>query len=98
MFAFGSAQFYGSLPGLPASVQPGLPVVAMAGSAGGYWESTSGGDIYSFGQAPFYGSTGHIALARPIVAMQSTAGGYRLLASDGGVFCFGDAGFYGSAA
>ena len=64
----------------------------------GYWETTSGGDIYSFGNAKFYGSTGNIHLNQPIVAMASNpvGGGYWLVARDGGVFSFGTSRFYGS--
>jgi hypothetical protein len=54
--------------------------------------------VFSFGTAPFYGSTGNIRLSRPIVNMAPTptGRGYWLVASDGGVFTFGDAAFYGS--
>ena len=64
----------------------------------GYWEATSGGDIYSFGNAPFYGSTGAIHLNQPVVGMASNpvGGGYWLVARDGGVFSFGTSHFYGS--
>jgi hypothetical protein len=63
----------------------------------GYWLTTGGGSVFSFGQASFFGSTGH--LNRPIVGMAPTPDGqgYWLVASDGGIFTFGDAGFYGSA-
>ena len=58
----------------------------------------SDGGIFSFGGAPFYGSTGGIALNKPIVGMAATpdGGGYWLVASDGGIFSYGDAQFYGS--
>jgi hypothetical protein len=74
------------------------PVVVKPPVTQGYWETTSGGDIYSFGNAPFYGSTGNIHLNQPIVGMAATAngGGYWLVARDGGIFAFGDAGFDGS--
>ena len=54
--------------------------------------ATDGG-IFSFGGAPFYGSTGSIALNKPIVGMAATpdGGGYWLVASDGGIFSYGDA-------
>ena len=63
-----------------------------------YWLVASDGGIFSFGGAPFYGSTGAIALNKPIVGMAATpdGGGYWLVASDGGIFAFGDAQFYGS--
>jgi hypothetical protein len=64
----------------------------------GYWLVGSDGGIFTFGSAPFYGSTGSLSLQRPVVGMTLTAdrGGYWLVASDGGVFSFGDAGFFGS--
>jgi Peptidase A4 family/IPT/TIG domain len=64
----------------------------------GYWLVGSDGGIFSFGSAPFYGSTGSLHLQRPVVGIVPTPdrGGYWLAASDGGVFAFGDAGFYGS--
>ena len=99
VYAFGSAGFYGSVPGLPASEQPNTPVVGMAATANGkgYWIVTSAGDIYSFGDAAFHGSTGAITLNKPIVgmALDPATGGYWLDATDGGVFAF-DAPFYGS--
>ena len=66
----------------------------------GYWLVASDGGIFSFGDAPFYGSTGALALNDPIVAMAPTPDGrgYWLMAADGGIFTFGDAAFYGSTA
>ena len=63
-----------------------------------YWLVASDGGIFSFGGAPFYGSTGALALNRPIVGMAATpdGAGYWLVASDGGIFSYGDAGFQGS--
>jgi hypothetical protein len=58
----------------------------------------SDGGIFSFGSAPFYGSTGALTLQRPVVGITPTAneGGYWLVASDGGIFAFGNAPYYGS--
>jgi SpoIID/LytB domain protein len=69
-----------------------------SGGVGGYWIDDAKGGIYTFGDAPFHGSTGNIALNKPIVGMAATpdGGGYWLVASDGGIFTFGDAPFYGS--
>ncbi len=69
-----------------------------SGGVGGYWIDDSKGGVYSFGSAPFYGSTGNLRLNKPIVGMAATPDGqgYWLVASDGGIFTFGDAGFYGS--
>jgi hypothetical protein len=64
----------------------------------GYRLVASDGGIFSFGNLPFCGSTGAIALHQPIVGMAATAnsGGYWLVASDGGIFAFGNARFFGS--
>jgi hypothetical protein len=58
----------------------------------------SDGGVFSFSDAPFYGSMGGKHLNAPIVGIASTNdhGGYWLVASDGGIFSFGDANFYGS--
>ncbi len=64
-----------------------------------YWLVASDGGIFSFGGAPFYGSTGNIALEQARGGHghpRPTARGYWLVASDGGIFTFGNAPFYGS--
>jgi hypothetical protein len=55
-------------------------------------------NIYAYGDATFYGSTGALALVRPMVGIASTSSGrgYWSVASDGGIFSFGDASFFGS--
>jgi len=109
VFAFGDAQFHGSMAGQPLDA----PVVGIAstwgrivagvrpnnaGAADGYDLVARDGGVFSFGTAQFYGSMGGKALDAPIVGIATTPdqGGYWLVASDGGVFAFGDAGFYRS--
>ena len=96
IFAYGSAQFYGSMGGRPLN----KPVVGIAVTPDdkGYWEVASDGGIFAFGDAKFYGSMGGRPLNQPIVAIASTPDGkgYWEVASDGGIFAFGDAKFYGS--
>ncbi len=72
--------------------------VAHTATVSAYWLVASDGGIFSFGGAPFYGSTGNIHLNQPIVGMAGSAnsGGYWLVASDGGIFAFGNAPFLGS--
>ena len=78
------------------------PTIAIAsfsdGSCGGYWITAADGGVFTFGDAPFYGSMGAKPLNAPIVAVAATpdGGGYWEVAADGGVFAFGDAPFYGS--
>jgi len=59
---------------------------------------TSGGSVYNFGSAGFFGSAVHIRHHSPIVGIAATAdgGGYWQVASNGSVYPFGDAKFYGS--
>jgi outer membrane protein assembly factor BamB len=75
-----------------------VPCTAPLSPPSGYYLAASDGGIFSFGNLPFCGSTGNIALNRPIVGMAATpdGGGYWLVASDGGIFSFGDAKFWGS--
>jgi Pro-kumamolisin, activation domain/Subtilase family len=65
----------------------------------GYWLVGGDGGVFTFGDATFYGSTGHLHLQRPVVGItpHSDHQGYWLVASDGGVFTFTNGGgFYGS--
>ena len=74
------------------------PAAAADAAVPAYWLVASDGGIFSFGGAPFYGSTGGMVLNKPIVGMAATPDGkgYWLVASDGGIFSYGDAQFYGS--
>jgi len=78
-------------------VLPG-PERATASGTQGYWLAGTDGGVFSYGQAPFFGSAGSVPLNSPIVGFvpTPTAGGYWLVASDGGIFAFGDAGYFGS--
>jgi hypothetical protein len=64
----------------------------------GSWTTTASGNVYTAGDAGFFGSLGGGPLAAPIVGITATASGngYYLVASDGGVFAFGDAAYFGS--
>ena len=96
IFAYGTAQFYGSMGGQPLNA----PIVGIATTPDGkgYWEVASDGGIFAFGDAVFYGSEGGQPLNAPIIAIAATPDGkgYWEVASDGGIFAFGDAVFYGS--
>lgn len=56
--------------------------------------------MFSFGDAPFYGSMGGKSLNQSITGIASTPSGqgYWLVGADGGVFSFGNASFHGSVA
>jgi hypothetical protein len=40
--------------------------------SGGYWLVPADGDIFTFGDADFYGSTGNLTLHQPIVGIAAT--------------------------
>jgi SpoIID/LytB domain protein len=94
VFAFGGAEFHGSLPGIGVKT-PARDITE--GPGGGYWILGEDGGVFSF-DVPFYGSMGGQRLNRPVVGMEASATrqGYWLVAGDGGIFSFGDAPFYGS--
>jgi SpoIID/LytB domain protein len=73
-------------------------VTGPSGGLNGYWLIGNDGGIFTFGAAPYYGSTGSMHLNQPIVGMAPTHDqlGYWLVATDGGIFTFGDAAFLGS--
>jgi len=87
-------------PATPPSLIGATTAVSVAPTpnGGGYWIATANGGVFTFGDAPFYGSMGGTPLNAPIVGMAATPDGkgYWLVATDGGVFSFGDAPFYGS--
>ena len=85
--------------GESANAGSSLPLEAVAPIArSGYRFVASDGGIFSYGRAPFLGSTGGMALNKPIVGMavMPAGDGYYLVASDGGIFNYGSAEFYGS--
>jgi hypothetical protein len=67
-------------------------------SGPGYYALGSDGGVFTFGDAPFLGSTGAMKLNQPVVGMTTNpaGAGYWLVARDGGIFSFGDASFAGS--
>ena len=64
----------------------------------GYHLVATDGGIFSYGDAPFAGSTGGHHLNQPVVAMTAahSGAGYWMVAADGGIFNYGGAGLYGS--
>ncbi|MHB8220722.1 MAG: CHAP domain-containing protein, partial [Acidimicrobiales bacterium] len=82
------------------TLQSHVAVVGLASTptGRGYWEVSSDGGLFAFGDAGFYGSMGGKALNAPVVGIATTptGRGYWEVGSDGGLFAFGDAGFYGS--
>lgn len=75
--------------GPAGAIVANAPVVAIVPTAdgGGYWMVGRDGGVFTFGDAPFYGSVGGAASA-PIVGMavDPQTGGYRMATSDGGLW------------
>jgi len=58
VFSFGTAPFYGSLPGIGVVPVGAIVGVAPTPTGGGYWLVGSTGGVFAFGDAGFYGSAG----------------------------------------
>src|SRR4051794_5975223 len=93
VFAFPAAETAGAMVGSSASVAVGDNMRDQ-----GYRLVAADGGIFSYGDAPFFGSLGGTHLNAPIVGGSTTptGGGYWLLGEDGGVFTFGDARYDGA--
>ncbi len=78
---------------------PTRPIVGglITATGAGYWLVTDDGGLFSFGDAPFYGSANVYNPNQPIIGMsRSITGGYWMATRDGGIFSF-NASFHGSA-
>ncbi|MDB6027794.1 MAG: Esterase [Verrucomicrobiales bacterium] len=74
----------------------GVVSVATTGSDNGFWEVTSSGAIFSYGNAVYHSGIGGgvvVGLARG----PSTTGGYWAVKTDGSIFSKGDAVYHGGA-
>jgi hypothetical protein len=69
IFAFGNAQYFGSMGGHRIA-RPVVSVVAGPGG-GGYWLVASDGGIFAFGDSAFLGSMGAARLVAPVVSGSS---------------------------
>jgi hypothetical protein len=96
LFAFGNAQFYGSMGGKP--LDQSVTDLAATPTGRGYWEVASDGGLFAFGDAQFYGSMGGKPANQAVVALARRPGGlgYWMAGADGGVFAFGSAPFLGA--
>lgn len=98
IYSFGSAGFYGSLPGLKISVSD-VTDIAPSADGGGYHLLSSDGGIFSFGDTGYHGSLPGLGVSVNDVAGMAptpTGGGYWEVSSDGGIFSFGNAAYEGS--
>jgi hypothetical protein len=89
-----------SVDPIPAADPPTAPVIGIAPTPDGkgYWMASADGNVYTFGDAQFFGSMYGHTLSSPISAIAATPDGlgYWLVGWDGGIFAFGDAQFFGS--
>jgi hypothetical protein len=99
VYAFGDAQYAGSLPGLGISVS-NVVGLALSPSGKGYWMVANNGAVYAFGDAPYEGSLPglHVTPTKPIVGIAATPDGrgYWMVGADGAIYAFGDAPYLGS--
>lgn len=99
VFAFGTARFAGSVPGLGLGSLGGAVVGLVPDPDGtGYWAVGADGGVFAF-DARFTGSfpaLGLGSLNQPIVGMVAFGDGYLQVAADGGVFNFSGRPFNGS--
>jgi hypothetical protein len=102
----GTEAQYAAFFGVPTIQEPTMPTlnapivgIASTPTGKGYWLAAADGGVFTFGDAPFYGSEGGKPLNKPIVGISATptGKGYWLVAADGGIFTFGDAPFDGVA-
>ncbi len=94
VFAFGSARFYGSLPGIKVHVHD-IRAILPSSAGTGYVLVGRDGGAFVFGKGvDFHGSLpaeGVTASDIVGIALTPDNGGYFMAASDGSVFGFGDA-------
>ena len=60
---------------MPDPVDSPVLVGAATPDGKGYWLASADGGVFSFGDAPFEGSLGDLALQGPIIAMAATPDG-----------------------
>jgi hypothetical protein len=108
VFAFGDAEFYGSIPGLglaPAGATAGrildAPMAGVVPSIDdkGYFMVGADGGVFAFGDAQFEGSCpgiGGCSGTAVAVAPDATGRGYWLVTSSGHIYSFGDAPYFGA--
>jgi hypothetical protein len=98
VFAYGDANFYGSLGGRPLNAP--VAGIARTSDGHGYWLVSLDGGIFAFGDAQFAGSMGGTPLNALMIGVAGNPGGpgYWTVGQDGGVFAFGGAPFLGSMA
>jgi hypothetical protein len=96
VFAFGDAQFHGSMGGQPLND----PIVGIAATpdGGGYWLVAADGGVFAFGDAQFYGSMGEKPSGTPIEDLVPAADGYWEVSAGGAIYPFGHARALGSMA
>jgi hypothetical protein len=90
VYAFGAAQYLGSLPGW--GIVPAVSVaaiVAASRAAQGYWSVGADWGVFNYGAAGFYGSIPRDstapAVATPVVGLvpDANGAGYSLVSSSG---------------
>ena len=64
-------------------------------SGNGYWLVTQTGNVYTFGDASYYGAPGSTGSPVTSAVRTPNGGGYWILTTNGTVYDYGNAGTYG---
>lgn len=86
VFAFNGAPFFGSIPALGLTIEPGQRIVSIVSTVGGqgYWLFGADGGVFSFGDAQFFGRPVHDGPTAPQVVGASAYGdGYKIIFDNG---------------
>ena len=76
------------------AVRAAAVAVMPDASGNGYWLVTATGNVYTFGDAPYFGAPGRGTVTSAVATPDGK--GYWVLLSDGEVFAYGDAANLGS--
>ncbi len=63
--------------------------MAVTPDGGGYWLTTSTGNVYAFGDAMYHGGAGSLGISNIVGLAAAPDGGYWLVGADGGIFTYG---------
>ena len=75
----------------------GAAVAVMPDATGnGYWVVTQTGDVYTFGDAQYFGGPGNVGSPVTSAVRTPDGRGYWILVANGTVYAYGDAHNYGS--
>ena len=84
----------GPVPGIGGCSGAAVAVLPDA-SGNGYWLVTKTGNVYTFGDAAYYGAPGNTGSPVTSAVRTANGGGYWILTANGTVYDYGNAGAFG---